>query len=126
MIECDSADEALELQAKLVLRPPSGNGAVHSKPLTADGEDGAAITGLGRRFLKLVLDNPGITSDDAAQRLGANTSSFPPMHRAIRAWATRSGIDPDRLFMRLVGEQGGRTFQIDQQYRPIVEVAVKE
>jgi len=127
-IECGSADEALELQAKIMLRLHIGNGgAIIQPPVASNGDDDVAITGLGRRFLKLVLENSGITSEAAAEQLETTTASFPPMYRSIRAWATRRGIDPDRLFTRLLGEQGSqRQLQIDQQYRSIVEAAVRD
>jgi hypothetical protein len=119
-IECDNADEALELQAKMALRSNSG------RTVPNHGRNGASITGLGREFLKVVLDAPGIKPDDAAQRLNKTVASFPPMHRAIRAWARLSGIDPDQLFVRRLGEQGTPGFEIQQEYRPRVEAAVKD
>jgi hypothetical protein len=126
-IECDTADEALELQAKIVNRARPSSPILRPAPGAPEAtEDGVVLGGLGRRFLKLVLDQPGITADDAAERLETTTASFPPMHRGIRAWASKHYVEPDKLFLTLVGAQGGRVYQIDPQYRGIVEAAVRE
>src|SRR6266404_3025233 len=100
-IECATAQEALNLQ-RLIRESMSGQRNGNG---TQQHQRVRKLTGLGAKFMSLLLEKPQ-TAHELAERLDTNVSSFPPMYRALKKWAEDSGFDYEQLVTRTANQQG--------------------
>jgi hypothetical protein len=124
-IQCDTADEALSLQEKVLRRIQKNGHAVATAPQPQNRkQDAPALPDLGRRFLTELLAHPRQTTGDIAKKLEVSTYAFPPMYRGVARWAEGAGIDYATLISR-TKTADGEFLSINESVREAVEVAMR-